>query len=110
MGRPRGTGGKAQELSPLEVRRVDRCMVGTRHEYRNRAMLYIGLVSGLRLSKLVGITLGDVQVNGQPIRQIVLDKHRTKSKRSRTVHLSDQAYDFFQAYLASGGFDGRPNA
>ncbi len=38
-GRPKGTGGKAQELTLGEIRRFDKCLVGTRHELRNRALL-----------------------------------------------------------------------
>ena len=90
-GRPRGTGGKAEELTPAEIRRIDKCLTGTRHELRNRALFYLGLGSGMRIGELVALAVKDVAPHGKVLSRIVLEKHITKAKKSRTVALSRQA-------------------
>ncbi len=100
MPRPTGTGGKAQELSRDEIRRVDKCLTGTRHELRNRALLYLGLGTGMRVDELVRLQVQDVTPHPPTIlSRIVLEKHRTKSKRARAVELSDQGRKHLQVYL-----------
>jgi len=98
-GRPRGTGGKAEELTSEQIRRIDKCLTGTRHELRNRALFYLGLGSGMRISEIIGLEAGDVFANGKAFDRIVLEKHSTKSKRSRTVAVSKQAVKHVQEYL-----------
>ena len=100
-GRPRGTGGKAEELTPAEIRRIDKCLTGTRHELRNRAIFYLGLGSGMRISEIVGLQVEDVAPFGKVQDRIVLEKHSTKSRRSRTVAVSSQAVHHLEVYLAS---------
>jgi len=98
-GRPRGTGGKAKELTPEEIHRIDRLLEGTRHEKRNRALFYLGLGTGMRISEIVGLEVEDVLSRGRVRNRIVLEKHSTKSKRSRTVAVSRQAVQHLQTYL-----------
>ncbi len=99
-GRPKGTGGKAQELALGEIRRIDKCLAGTRHELRNRALFYLGLGSGMRVDELVGLRVYDVMPHAPKLlSRVVLEKHRTKSKRARTVVVSDQARKFLKTYL-----------
>jgi len=100
-GRPRGTGGKAEELTPDQIRRIDKCLTATRHELRNRALFFLGLGSGMRISEIIGLEVGDVFSNGKTFDRIVLEKHSTKSKRSRTVAVSKQAVKHLQVYLDS---------
>ena len=98
-GRPIGTGGKAKELTKEEVRRIDRCLYGTHYELRNQALFFLGLGSGMRISEICGLKLKDIAPHGKAIDQVVLEKHSTKSKRSRTVHLSKQAVKAVQKYI-----------
>lgn len=100
-GRPKGTGGKAQRLSSDEVRRIDKCLTGTRHEIRNRALLYIGLGSGMRIGELVSLRVKDVAPYGKVLNRIVLEKHRTKDKESREIDLSPQAVAHLRTWLSS---------
>ena len=100
MARPTGTGGRAKELSKLEIQRVDQMLIGTTHEHRNRCLLYLCLGGGFRISEAVGLKVRDVS-NGSIRPQVVLKKHSTKSKRSRTVFLSRQAQQQLKAYLAT---------
>ncbi len=99
MARPRGTGGKAKPLTREEIKRIDLCLTGTIHEHRNRLLLYLGLGSGMRVAELAQLTVGDVAPFGRVVSQVVLEKHSTKSKRSRTVYLSIQAMSYIKKYL-----------
>lgn len=99
MGRPKGTGGKAKELSSDEIRRVDKCLVGAPNEKRNRALFFLGLGSGMRIGEMCALRIKDIVHDGHVLRQVVLEKHSTKSRRSRTVHLGRQAVTHLRAYL-----------
>ena len=98
-GRPKGTGGKAKELTKDEIRRIDRCLGGTFYEVRNRALFFLGLGSGMRISEICGLRMVDIAPHGKVLDQVVLEKHSTKSKRSRTVYLSKQAITTVQEYI-----------
>ena len=100
-GRPTGSGGKAEELTAQEIRRIDKCLIGTRHEFRNRCLLYLGLGSGMRISEMVALKVKDVAPHGEVLNRVVLEKHATKSGRSRTVALSSQAVGHLKKYLAT---------
>ncbi len=98
-GRPKGTGGRAKELSADEIQRIDKCLASTTFEMRNRALLYLGLATGMRISELVGLRVRDVAPFGKVVRQIVLERHSTKSRRSRAVHVGRQGVTHLKAYL-----------
>lgn len=98
-GRPKGTGGQAKKLTDSEIRRIDRCLIGTRHEIRNRAIFFLGLGSGMRISEIASLTIKDVMPHGELLEEIVLEKHSTKSKRSRTIFITQQAFEILQDYI-----------
>jgi len=98
-GRPKGTGGKAEELTKPEIRRIDKCLSGTTHELRNKALFYLGLGSGMRISEIVSLTIQDIRPHQILLNRIVLQKHSTKSNKSRTVTITQQALDSVQDYL-----------
>jgi len=101
VGRPKGTGGIAKELTKNEVERVNRWLAGTRHELRNRAIFYLGLGTGMRLAEIVGLKIKDVAPHGKLISEIVLEKHRVKGKKSVTVIISKQAKTHLKVWLDS---------
>ena len=76
-GRPRGTGGKAEELTKDEIKRIDKCLTDTRHEIRNRALFYLGLGSGMRISELVNLRIKDVAPHGAVLNRVVPTRDRT---------------------------------
>jgi integrase/recombinase XerD len=98
-GRPTGSGGKAEELTKEQIRRIDKWLTDTVHEHRNRALLYLGLGSGMRISEMVGLLVKDVAPNGEVLPRVVLERHSTKSGRSRTVALSRQAVTNLKRYM-----------
>lgn len=101
MGRPVGSGGKAKELSQEEIKRIDLCLSGSKHELRNRALFYFCISSGVRIGEAVSLKIKDVRPNGKVLNQIVLEKHKCKSGKSRTVFLSKQGQDHLKRYLDS---------
>jgi site-specific recombinase XerD len=98
-GRPKGTGGLAKEFSGQEIQRIDKCLVGTLFEHRNRALFYLGLGTGMRIAEICGLCVRDVAPFGKVVRQIVLERHSTKSRKSRTVYVSRQAVTHLRTYL-----------
>ena len=98
--RPTGTGGKAKDLTTDEVRRIVKCLAGTRHELRDLALFHLGLGTGCRIGELAQLRVGDVaNAQGKVLAELRLEKHSTKSKRSRTVFLSEQAQAHLQRHV-----------
>ena len=86
----------------LSSEEVDRLLaarrVTTPRELRNRAMLELMYASGLRVSELVGLRLGDVDLGVGIVRVV------GKGDKERLVPVGDAAAESLQAYLR----DGRP--
>lgn len=101
-GRPKGTGGQSKALTPDEIRRIDLEFSGP-YETRNRAIFFWGLGTGMRISEIVGLRLKDVAPHGKVLSEIVLEKHSTKGKKSRTVYVSKQAQTTLDHYLRERG-------
>jgi integrase/recombinase XerD len=101
MPRPQGSGGTAKELTAQEIKRIDKCFAETRYEHRNRAIFFLGLGSGMRISEIVNLRIKDVRPYGKLVDELVLEKHSTKAKKSRTVAISDQAQKHLQTWLDS---------
>ena len=100
-GRPKNTGGQAEELTPEQIKRIDKCLTGTRHELRNRAIFYMGLGSGMRIDEIMSLKIQDVAPHGALLSRIVLEKHSTKGKKSRTVAVNKKALQHLKTYLDS---------
>ncbi len=62
-------------------------------------LLYFGWGSGMRISELCALSIGDVAPHGKVLAQVVLEKHSTQSGKSCTVHISKQAQRTLEAYL-----------
>jgi integrase/recombinase XerD len=98
--------GQARELPAAEIRRVDRCLTGTRYELRDRTLFYLGLGSGMRIGEMIALRVLDVAPYGKVLDEITLERKKTKSKKSRTVALSDQAVSHLKGYLKQRFPDG----
>lgn len=98
MSRPKGTGGKAKTLTIEEIRRIDRAFDGP-YALRDRTIMYWGLGTGMRISETVGLYVRDVAANRKVLSEVVLEKHSTKGRRSRTVYVSIQAQRAMELYL-----------
>lgn len=71
----------------------------SRFGIRDRAMLYLGLTGGLRVSELVGLRINDVRFEGRYIEVRVLGKGR----KERSLLLWRQVGDAIRAWLAVRG-------
>ena len=99
-GRPPGGGGQAKVLSAAELTRVDKCLVGTRTELRDRAMLYLQYATGMRAGELSALDVEDVLNQGSIRREFRLGVEDTKYCRARTIFLeSPKAIAALLAYL-----------
>lgn len=104
MARPKGSGGQARVLTEQDLKQVSGFLHTQRHGLRDRALIYFCLGSAARIGEACGLLIQDVRApNGRILKQVVLELHSTKSKRSRTIHLSPQAREHLKAYLDSRG-------
>lgn len=71
---------------------------------RDRAMLYVGLTGGLRVSELVGLRLDDVRFDGRYVELRV----RGKGRKERALLLWKEVGDALRAWLAIRGPAGVP--
>ena len=89
-----------KHLSVAESRSVlDAPDPASRLGIRDRAMLYLGLTGGLRVSELVGLRLDDVRFEGRYVEIRVLGKGR----RERALLLWKQVGEAIRAWLAIRG-------
>lgn len=109
MSRPYGSGGRAAELRPADIEAALKIMAKNPKAKRDMAIFYLGLCGGLRIGEICSLKLGDVTHGGQIFREIRLDKHKTKSAKTRTVALASPADGALQAYLQTLPPDPSPN-
>jgi integrase/recombinase XerD len=108
--RPTGTGGQAKELSPREITRIMKILEGTAHEHRDRAILWMGLGTGMRVGEIVSLKDSDVLgADGEVFPAIRLEKHSTKSKKSRTVDVHPIARVALAAWITHRNVNYPPN-
>jgi site-specific recombinase XerD len=89
-----------KHLSAVESRAVlDAPDPASRLGIRDRAMLYLGLTGGLRVSELVGLRLDDVRFDGRYVEIRVLGKGR----KERALLLWKEVGDAIRAWLAIRG-------
>ncbi len=99
-GRPPGGGGQAKVPTSDELKRVEKCLSGTRTELRDRALLLLQYATGMRAGELSALDVGDVLYRGKILRESRLGREDTKYCRARTVFLeSPKAIAALSAYL-----------
>jgi integrase/recombinase XerD len=100
-GRPLGTGGAAAYLKPEEITRIDKCMIGTENELRNRAIFFFGLSSGCRISEIVALKIGQLLGDNRNKLNdyISIEKHSNKSRRSREIYIGRRGIKELTTYL-----------
>ena len=99
-GRPPGGGGQAKVPTRDELMCVDKCLTGTRHEARNRALFYLQLATGMRVGELARLDVGDVLHRGGIRREFTLGTADTKYGQPRTIYVEHpKARDALLTYL-----------
>lgn len=82
---------RAKTLSTQELRRVLDYIATRKHAARNRAMLLVTYLAGLRVGEVAALCYGDVVAADGTIKaEVVLRPHQTKGSNSRTVFLGDR--------------------
>ena len=101
-GRPPGGGGQAKVPTADELKRVEKCLAGTRTEVRDRALFLLQYATGMRAGELSALDVADVLQGGKIRREFKLGREDTKYCRARTVYLENaRAISALTAYLRS---------
>jgi len=80
---------QAKVLSDDEFRRVLAVISHARHAARNRALIQLSHLAGLRVGEIATLTWDNLlEPNGEIARQFTLKAEHTKSGEARTVHVS----------------------
>ncbi len=89
-GRKPGGGGQAKVISSEEFARVEQCLVATRFEHRDRAMLYLQYATGMRAGELAALDVADVFHGGKIRDEFKLGTEDTKYCVARTIYLENR--------------------
>lgn len=85
-------------LTDREVLAVAEVLGKGRHPARDRALFFLGIRAGYRVSELLSIRLGDVWENGQILDRVsVARQHMKKKVEGRTVVLHPEAKTALEA-------------
>jgi len=91
-----------KSLTPADVERVLTHIATSANAERNRAMFLMGLLSGLRVNEIAGLTVGDVRGADGTVRgEIYLSAQRTKHNHARTVFVSSRLQAEIEQYLVT---------
>ena len=69
-------------LDNTEIRQVAACFTGA-YEVRNRGLFMLGVSTGVRISELLSLTIGDVWQNQSPVTDLLFDRSIVKGGKSR---------------------------
>jgi integrase/recombinase XerD len=82
---------QAQVLTDKDKQRILAFVAKQSFPARNRAMLMLSWLAGMRVGEIAALTFGDViSRNGEIRRQIQLSAQQTKGNEARTVHIGTQ--------------------
>jgi integrase/recombinase XerD len=95
--------GSAKTLSKTELRRVLDYIATRKHAARNRAMLLLTFLGGMRVGEVASLRYADVvNSDGSVKDEIRLTSEQTKGGRSRVVFLSDRLKKELGGYAFAG--------
>ena len=92
---------QARILTSREYRKVLVYISSRRHASRNKAMLYMSHLAGLRVGEISHLTIADVLTDSGEIKdEIYLSPEKTKGDRGRTVLFPQKLQDELHNYLS----------
>ena len=92
----------AKSLTAAELERVLNYITHNANSERNKLMLSFGVLAGLRVSEIAGLTLGDVlDTDGTVRSEIYLASHRVKHGHARTIFLNTRLQQELANYVAT---------
>ncbi len=100
---------QARVLTPNEMKRLLKVVSTTKHPERNRLIVMLSYLAGLRACEIAALKVGDVitqlgqgwEVNTE----VVLKSSQTKGKKAQTVVLSSQLRKELTEYYKCAGAD-----
>jgi integrase/recombinase XerD len=96
---------QAKTFTPKELRRVLDHVSTRQHAARNRAMILMTHLAGLRVGEVALLKFGDVVDDTGKVRcEIRLSPAQTKGDKSRIVFVSERLQKEIASYIASGSF------
>ncbi len=91
---------QAKSLTPAEIQQFLAYTAERSYPLRNRVMFLTGLWSGMRVSEIASLTVGDVMgADGVVKSEIRLSADQTKGRQPRTVFMPQKLRDELQAYM-----------
>ncbi len=91
---------QARTLNEQEIQQVLNHINTRKHAERDRAMLLVSHLSGMRVGEIASLTVGHVlDAAGQIRAEIRLTAAQTKGKHPRTVFLNKRVRDVLAAYV-----------
>ena len=92
---------QAKTLTPQELRRVLDFVATRKHAARNRAMLLMTHLSGMRVGEVAALRINDVlDADGSIRNEIRLDADQTKGNFARVVFISEKLRKELAKYLS----------
>ena len=92
---------QAKTLTPQELRRVLDYVATRKHAARNRAMLLMTHLSGMRVGEVAALRINDVlDGDGNVRNEIRLDADQTKGNHARVVFVNEKLGKELTKYLA----------
>ena len=93
---------QAKTLTAAELRRVTDSIATRAHPERNRAMLMMTHLAGLRVGEVAQLAWADVVTAEGAVREEVrLNADQTKGRHPRTVYISPKLQKELRAYIAA---------
>ena len=78
-------------LNEKEIQQISEAFTG-RHEVRDRCMFILGIKTGMRISELLSLNVGDVWEKSRPVEILNLRKQHVKGKKeARAIPLNQDA-------------------
>jgi integrase/recombinase XerD len=100
---------QAQVLTERDKQRVMSHVAKGSYPARNRAMLMLSWLAGMRVGEIAALKFGDViGATGEIRAQIQLSAEQTKGSEARTVHVSTQLQQELRNYI--NNYDTMPDA
>ena len=92
----------AKSLTTAELKRVLDYIGNNANAERNKLMFSFGVLAGLRVSEIAGLTVGDVlDTDGTVRSEIYLASNRVKHGHARTIFLNTRLQQELTAYMAT---------
>lgn len=89
----------AKILSDRDIKHVINHCANRRHTLRDRTIIYVSFLAGLRVCEIAALTVSDVyDAQGMPRTQFVLRSHQTKGSHARVVHVSQRLVRHLRDY------------